>query len=301
MRLRPITATFILGITILTTAHAAASAQTITATHTYVMGDNDSRNDARRICFLEAKRKVLEKAGTYIESSSEIKNFQLSKDQINSYTAAVLSVETVKEDFSTKNGQTTVTMTVKANVNTADVRKRLAAIVADRGLQEKIAAQQQQLKQLEEQMRALNAKLGTDTGAHTGAATANSARPSAIQDWLARARPLNPEHSDKELVDFWIQTYGLRQERDVVLGQIQDLENKKRTAVQRITAKTGLIKKYIVRNMTAEEVIGILGPPQMKDDYYGNYFYGEKWICFSRGVVHGVGKRVDCEPDELAK
>lgn len=58
----------------------------------------------------------------------------------------------------------------------------------------------------------------------------------------------------------------------MVLGEIQDLENKKRAAVQRITAKTGLIKKYIVRNMTAEEVIGILGPPQMMDEY-GNYFY----------------------------
>ena len=41
---------------------ALAATKTITVTHTYVMGDNDSRNDARRICFLEAKRKVLEQA-----------------------------------------------------------------------------------------------------------------------------------------------------------------------------------------------------------------------------------------------
>jgi hypothetical protein len=39
---------------------AFAEVQTITATHTYIPGDNDSRNDARQLCFLQAKRKVLE-------------------------------------------------------------------------------------------------------------------------------------------------------------------------------------------------------------------------------------------------
>jgi hypothetical protein len=41
---------------------AFAEVQTITATYTYILGDNDSRNDARQLCFLQAKREVLEKA-----------------------------------------------------------------------------------------------------------------------------------------------------------------------------------------------------------------------------------------------
>ena len=90
-----------------------AATQTITATHTYVMGDNDSRNDARRLCFLEAKRKVLEQAGTFIQSSSEVKNFELTKDQITSYSAAILSVETIQESYDSRNGQNTLTLTVK--------------------------------------------------------------------------------------------------------------------------------------------------------------------------------------------
>ena len=61
---------------------AFATTQTITASHTYVMGDNDSRNDARHLCFLEAKRKVLEQVGTFIQSSSEVRDLQLTKDQI---------------------------------------------------------------------------------------------------------------------------------------------------------------------------------------------------------------------------
>lgn len=304
------TALLILSTTVFSPVLAAATVQTITATHTYVMGDNDSKNDARRICFLEAKRKVLEKAGTYIESSSEVKNFQLSKDQITSYTAAVLSVETMKEDFATGNGQTTVTMTVKAKVDTADMQKRLAAIVADKGMQEKIATQQKQLKQLEEQMKALNTKLGTAPANSSRSTTATSSptEPNqlpSLDTWIKTAREDNPGVSDQALTEYWVETYGLRQERNQVLVNIQDLENKKLAAVQRITAKTGLIRKYIVRNMTAEEVIGLLGSPQMLSGSKGtrdrSFFYGENWICFAHGLVSGVGDNTSCSPNKLTK
>lgn len=77
---------FVVSISILFAIVSAAEAevQTITASHTYVVGDNDSKNDARQLCFLQAKRKVLEKAGLFIESSLEAQNFQLTKDQITS-------------------------------------------------------------------------------------------------------------------------------------------------------------------------------------------------------------------------
>ncbi len=258
MTLRLITATLILSITAWTAIPAAAAVQTITASHTYVMGDNDSKNDARRMCFLEAKRKVLEKAGTLIESSTEVQNFHLTKDQITSYTAAVLSVETVKEDFGSSNGQNTVTMTVKAEVDTADVQKRLAAIVADKGLQEKITTQQQQIKQLEEQMRALNMKLG--------AASTNSSAE-------------------------------LRKERNVILGNINELENKKLVATKTIDDLSEKVVKYIARNMTMKEVIDILGSPRGKGYLYGeddgSLNYGEYWINFEGGVVKCITREQD--------
>ena len=41
-----------------------AKMETIYAHNKYIMGDNDSKNDAGRMCFLEAKRKVLERVRT---------------------------------------------------------------------------------------------------------------------------------------------------------------------------------------------------------------------------------------------
>ena len=49
---------------------AFAEVQTFTATHTYILGDHDSKDDARQRCLLEAKRKILEQAGVYLESDT---------------------------------------------------------------------------------------------------------------------------------------------------------------------------------------------------------------------------------------
>ena len=165
MTLRLVGTFAILVSTILTATLAIAQAQTITATHTYVMGGRDSKDEARALCYMTAKRKVLEQAGVLIESSSEVRNFDLTKDQISSYSEAILSVEVVKEAFEFHNGTNSLTLTVKANVDMAEVRKRLAEIVADKGLQAKVDAQQQQIRKMEQQLQALNEKL---SGASAG-------------------------------------------------------------------------------------------------------------------------------------
>lgn len=240
---------------------ALAEVQTITATHTYIMGDNDSRNDARQLCFLEAKRKVLEKAGVYIESVSEVKDFQLTKDKITSFAAAILSVEIVKENFAFENGHNTLTLTVKSDVDGADMQKRMAAIVADKGMQDRIAGQQQQIKQLEQQVQALNSRLSV--------------------------APVNASGE-------------LRKERNIVFGNIEELENKKLAAVQAITEKTELIRRYIVPRMTAKEVQGILGSPRATGHLVVNlrccmdgWNYGEMWIFFQEGIVVCVSRSRD--------
>ena len=239
----------------------SAETQTLIATHTYIMGDNDSRNDARQLCFLEAKRKVLEKAGVYIESVSEVKDFQLTKDKITSFAAAILRVEIVKENFAFENGHNTLTLTVKSDVDGADVQMRLAAIVADKGLQDRIAGQQQQIRQLEQQVQALNSRLS-----------------------------VAPVSSSGEL----------RKERTVVFGNIEELENKKLAAANAITEKTEIVRRYILTHMTKKEVEGILGNPrahtniQLGAAYAYNFGdswnYGELWVCFDPSdLVRGIG------------
>jgi len=121
---------------------AFAEVQTFTATHTYILGDRDSKEDARQRCLLETKRKILEQAGVYIESASEVKNFELTKDTITSFAAAVMHVKDSKENFGFENGHMTLMLTIKADVDLEEVHKQLAA-----GVRDNVAAQKERNRQ----------------------------------------------------------------------------------------------------------------------------------------------------------
>jgi uncharacterized protein YdhG (YjbR/CyaY superfamily) len=244
--------------TLVLPAIAVGATQTITATHTYVMGDNDSRNDARRLCFLEAKRKVLEQAGTFIQSSSEVINFQLTRDQMTLYSAAIVSVETVNETFGYKNGQGTITLTVKADVDTEDVKKRLAAIANDGTVQKQIDEQQKKLRLLEDTIGRLGSQI---------AKTPTS------------------------------QVSELRKERNVVFSDIAELEKIQIVAKERIDSESDneceiaeKMKRYVLRGMTPIEVEQILGPPFRKEYSGSIWYYGDSKVFF--GEYKGSDKRV---------
>ena len=107
-----------------------AKATILTESCSYVMGDNDTKNDARQLCYLQAKRKLLEKAGTYVQSNVSVQQGRLTKDQIATYSAAILSVEVTKERTTMKGQHMVMELEVRANINLDDVRKRLSQIAA---------------------------------------------------------------------------------------------------------------------------------------------------------------------------
>lgn len=247
MNLRWLLALIALSLTTGTVLPVQAATKTITATHTYVMGDNDSRNDARHLCFLEAKRKVIEQAGTFIQSSSEVMNFQLTKDQMTSYSAAILSVETVNEAFGYKDGQGTITLTVKADIDTEDVKKRLAAIANDGTVQKQIDEQQKKLRLLEDTMERLGSQI---------AKTPTS------------------------------QVTELRKERNIVFSDIAEIEKIQIVAKERIDNENDRnceiakkMNRYVFHGMTEPEVEKILGPPLQSDSI--SWQYGGSVILFN--------------------
>ena len=136
-------------------AVASAQVQTFTATHTYILGDHDNKDDARQRCLLIAKRKILEQAGVYIESASEVKDFVLTKDKITLFAAAVMQVTHTKEEIGFQQGHMTLTLAITAQVDVAEVRKLLAAPRLDADVREDVAAQTEHLKRLEAQLEAI--------------------------------------------------------------------------------------------------------------------------------------------------
>lgn len=124
----------LLGITmtmLFVTLSPAAEPTVVTAEGKYVMGDLDSKKDARMLALMEAKRIALEKAGTYIESSTEVKNFSLTRDQINTLAAGVMSSEILKEDWTMSGQNMMATIVIRATIQVANLRNRITALHDD--------------------------------------------------------------------------------------------------------------------------------------------------------------------------
>jgi len=67
--------------------------------YSYQASEDDSKNSSRVTAMREVKRLLLEELGTYLESVTEVKNFQLTKDQITSLTAGIVKTEIISEKW----------------------------------------------------------------------------------------------------------------------------------------------------------------------------------------------------------
>lgn len=77
----------------------SAEVKTFIKEYTYQASEDDSRNSSRVTAMREVKRLLLEELGTYLESVTEVKNFQLTKDQITALTAGIVKTEIVSEKW----------------------------------------------------------------------------------------------------------------------------------------------------------------------------------------------------------
>lgn len=137
----------------------SAKTNVIYASHKYIMGDNDSKNDARKLCFIEAKRKILEKIGVFIESETKITNYKLTKDEIRTYSAALIKIEVVKEEIKFIGESIAIFVIVKAEVDSDRLLKDLIKIKENKSLQAKVKIHQRQIDDLENKIKELQKHL----------------------------------------------------------------------------------------------------------------------------------------------
>jgi hypothetical protein len=91
--LQQIMRAFICALVLIVHAGSASAAPEIIETDgVYMMGDNDAPKFARDAARAEAMRAATERAGIYIESTSEVQGYALTRDEIRTVAAAVLRV-----------------------------------------------------------------------------------------------------------------------------------------------------------------------------------------------------------------
>ena len=85
------------------------------------MGDGDTRELAKDKAVKDAMRIAIEKAGVYVESYSETKNYQLTDDQVRMIAAGVCKVLSQSTDFYTDSGEWRCQAVIYAEVNTDNI------------------------------------------------------------------------------------------------------------------------------------------------------------------------------------
>jgi|GEM_PF-799555 len=236
------------------------SGDIITDKHRYTMGDNDTKSDAIAICFLEAKRKAIEYAGIYVESTvriSQTDKSHIASSDIKTIAAALVAAEMVSSNTVIDNGKLYVDCVVNAKVDRTTLKKDIEKITADPAMQKQVEDQQVRLKSLENEVIRLQAQLQT----------------APRQDAIA-----------------------LRQDRTAVFKEIDSLQQKKFEIISFNERKGEEAKTLIDKGMTGSEVVTLLGEPRAILCNVGSICglnYGKYWVIKEGDFVYCVSKTSD--------
>jgi hypothetical protein len=119
---------FLAACILLNVTEAHAAKVEFVKEHTYRAGDMDSKVSSRAIALMEVKRALLEQLGTYLVSETEVRNYQMTKDQVSLLTAGIVSAEVLDERWDGKEYY----LKAKLVVDPQEVAERVKAMSQDR-------------------------------------------------------------------------------------------------------------------------------------------------------------------------
>ena len=106
----------------------SAETKTFVKEYSYQASEYDSKVSCRALALEQVKRLLLEELGTYLESDTEVKNFQLTKDQIITLTAGIVRAEILDERWDGK----TYSLKAKMEADPKDVYESIDKLYQDR-------------------------------------------------------------------------------------------------------------------------------------------------------------------------
>jgi len=133
----------------------------VQATGEYRMSDHDTRADALQMTIEAAKRDALEQVATYLESVTEVKNMEVTRDDIRTYTAGIVMV--LDQQITTRlEGETVVIHAdLTAQVDSDEVVQAIQALRENESAKTELAALRTESDQLQQQLDAANRTLAT--------------------------------------------------------------------------------------------------------------------------------------------
>src|SRR5690242_13268920 len=143
----------------------APAVRVVTASGDYRMGDHDTRLDAARMALEAAKRQALEQVATYLESVTEVKNLDVTRDEIRTYTAGIVTVLNQRSSTQIENGAVVMHVDLTAQVDQDEVITAIQALRENESAAVQLASLRTETEQLRQRLDAANQALATATTA----------------------------------------------------------------------------------------------------------------------------------------
>jgi tetratricopeptide (TPR) repeat protein len=220
----------------------------------HVMGDRDSKADARQYALLDAKRQIVESAGMLIKSYSKTENYVLTTDEIESYSVGLVRTEVIEEK-TVPSGETSVMIVkVRGVVDPEEVAALLNNVSDESSVQVEINTLHEEYADLKAQLEALknsSTEQLTTESSEVQKSTQRSMKRTDARESLLKQRISSRSEGWQEL------------ERLEILMQIVTESNKKRPLLPKIRKQTkDFIQKYPAMNFAR----GYLGIAYFKNE-----------------------------------
>ncbi|MEK6725118.1 MAG: tetratricopeptide repeat protein [Deltaproteobacteria bacterium] len=185
-------------------SQSAAFAETkeIISEGAYNMGDGETPTVAESRALLQAKRTAVEEAGTYVESYSKTKNFQLTADEIQVLASGVMEVEVLEKKRTVVGDGFNFWVKIKAQVST-DKMEEMAKRVKEKSVVEDYKriqeAYDKSQKDIEELKRQLAGAKGEKERKQVEARITDEERLLRANEWFDKGyqHSLANEHDDE--------------------------------------------------------------------------------------------------------
>ena len=195
------------------TGQTGVKSDTVIVTGKYVMGENDSRTDAKQFALLDAKRKALEQFGTYLTSQTTVENYQLTQDQITTYTMGLMKTNILEENLETEGDYQTMLVKIQAVVDPAEVDESLKNFAATKQEGDDLPDMSAELQQLSgtpapSEMGAARLKHKNARPANLKTPMRNFERKALLTQIVVESRKPKPNLKRiNSLVNMWQQKY----------------------------------------------------------------------------------------------
>lgn len=133
----------------------------VTVSSDYRMGAHDTRTDAIRMALESAKRQALEQVATYLESVTEIRNLDITRDELRTFTAGSIMVLDQQTSTRIDHGAVVIHVDLTAQVDRTEAIQAITALRTNDSLKQELMALQTEADRLRQQLDAANQALAT--------------------------------------------------------------------------------------------------------------------------------------------